>query len=109
MSYEGAGEVEYETTGDLNESLYYERLSVDQEQAMLEAEGNRHYLRLRKVAKFLEEGEVEQAVLVCPHGHVGGLDGSCTDDDPRHGEEGYRCFECGGHVAEIGGPVLHLR
>lgn len=107
MSYDG--EVEYETTGDLNDAIYYERLSVDQEQAMMEAEGNRHWMRLQKVAKFLEAGEVEEAVAICPHGHAGGLDGSCTDDDPRHGEEGYRCFECGAHVDDLMGRVLHTR
>lgn len=108
MSYEGAGEVEYDTTSDLDEITYYERLSVDQEQAALEAEGTRHWRRVEKARQLLEAGEVEEAVSICPHGHAGGLTGSCTENDPRHGEEGYRCFECGAHVDDLHGRVLHV-
>ena len=109
MSYEDWGEVEYETTGDLNDAIYYERLDVDREQAMLEAEGASYARRENKVRKFVEMGKLTEATSLCPHGHVGGLDGSCTDRDPRHGQEGYRCFTCGGHVTDIHGEVLNIR
>lgn len=100
---------DYQTTGDLNDEIYYARLDVDLEQAALEAAGNAYARRIREVEKFLSEDRIEEAVKLCPHGYVGGLTGSCTDGDPRHGEEGYRCFECGGHVSEIHGDVLHVR
>lgn len=100
---------DYETTGDLNEAIYYERLDVDREQALLEAEGTRHARRADRVAKLLADGQVDEATVLCFHGHVGGLTGSCTDGDPRHGEEGYRCWNCGAHVTEIGGSVLNAR
>ena len=109
MSFEGAGEVEYDTTADLNEAIWLERIDADREQAALEAEGNRYARVSRKVANLLAKGEYAEAVQLCWHGHVGGLDGSCTENDPRHGEAGYRCFECGGHVTDIGGDVLHVR
>ena len=109
MSYEGAGEVEYETTGDLNDAIYYERLDVDREQAQLEAAGNAHARRQRQVEALLKSEKLDEATKLCFHGFVGGLDGSCTDGDPRHGEEGYRCFECGAHVTDIGGEVLNVR
>lgn len=100
---------DYETTGDLNEAIYYERLDADREQAALEAEGNRYARRMRQVEALLKSEQFEEAVELCTHGHVGGLTGSCTDGDPRHGEVGYRCFNCGGHVTEIGGSVLNVR
>lgn len=107
MSYDG--EVEYETTGDLNDAIYYERLDVDREQAAMEAAGSAYYRRYQKAKRLIEQGFIEEGVQVCPHGHAGGLDGSCTEDDPRHGEEGYRCFECGAHISDLHGTVLHVR
>jgi hypothetical protein len=100
---------EYETTSELNEVIHYERLDADMEQAALEAEGNAHARRERRVDKLLGDGDVEAAIRLCAHGYVGGLTGSCTDGDPRHGEEGYRCFNCGAVVDEIGGSILHAR
>lgn len=100
---------DYETTGDLNDAIYYERLDVDREQAALEAEGNRYARQQRRVEALLKSGQIEEATELCFHGHVGGLTGSCTDGDPRHGEEGYRCWNCGAHVTEIGGSVLNAR
>lgn len=100
---------DYETTADLNEAIHYECLDADLLQASLEAEGNRHARRAERVAKLLAAGQVGEATSLCFHGSVGGLTGSCTEGDPRHGEEGYRCFECGAHVTEIGGSVLNAR
>lgn len=109
MSYPYEGEVEYETTGDLNDAIHYERLDADMEMAALEAEGNAYARRVRRVAKLVAAGDLNQAVQVCPHGHVGMLSGSCTDRDPRHGQEGARCYECGGHVTDVHGEVLNTR
>lgn len=100
---------DYETTADLNEAIYYERLDVDREMAQLEAEGNRYWRNKQKVDRLLDEGSIEEAVNLCSHGHVGKLNGSCSETDARYMEEGYRCFECGCVVDEIHGNVLHIR
>jgi len=97
---------EYISTSELNEIIYYEKLDADREMAAFEEEGNRYWAKMQKVEKLLAEGKRSEAVQLCPHGSVGGLTGSCTENDPRHGEEGYRCFECGAVVSEIGGHVL---
>jgi hypothetical protein len=98
----------YETTSDLNEVIYYERLDADLLQAQYEAEGNRAARRSAKVERLLAEGDREAATKLCSHGHVGGLKGSCSQDDPRYGEIGCRCYECGAVVNEIHGVVLHV-
>lgn len=98
----------YETTGDLNEAVYYERLDADREQAEFEAEGRAYARRQAKAAAALESGDVETAVATCSHGYVGGLTGSCTEGDPRHGQEGARCFDCGAHVTGCHGDVLNV-
>jgi len=60
---------------------------------------------------LLGQGAIEEAVALCTHDHVGALNGSVTEGDPRHGprRKGYRCFECGGHVDGLHGAVLHTR
>lgn len=97
---------DYETTADLNEIIYYEKLDADMEMAQLEAEGNRHAKRMRKVEAALAIGDRTSAVEICDHGHVGKLDGACSEDDPRYMEEGYRCYNCDAVVDEIMGNVL---
>jgi hypothetical protein len=99
----------YETTGDLNDAIYYERLEVDREQASLEAAGTAYAKLQRRVEALLSDEKFAEAAELCWHGSVGALIGSCTEGDPRHGEEGCRCFECGAHVSDIGGDVLNVR
>lgn len=100
---------DYDSTSDLNEIIYYEKLDADMEQAQFEAEGNRYARQLAKVEHFIEVEDFESAVKACPHGHVGKLTGTCSLEDPRYMEEGYRCFECGGVVDEIHGNVVSVR
>jgi len=97
---------DYETTADLNEAIYYEKLDADREMAEYEDEGNRHATAMRKVRAALESGDRETAIKYCDHGHVGKLDGLCSIDDPRYREEGYRCYNCGAVVSEINGNVV---
>jgi hypothetical protein len=97
---------DYETTGDLNEQIYYERLDVDMEMAAFEAEGRRYARRQAASAAALAEGDIASAANLCPHGHVGLLKGLCSEHDSRYGEDGYRCYECGNVVSDIGGRVL---
>lgn len=66
---------EYISTSDLNEIIYYEKLDADLEMAQFEAEGRRYAARMKKVEAFLAEGKRSEAVALCPHGHVGKLDG----------------------------------
>lgn len=100
---------DYETTADLNEAIYYEKLDADMEMAQLEAEGNRYYRNQQRVTKLQQEGKFAEAAELCAHGHVGKLDGSCSEDDPRYMERGYRCYECGAVVDEINGNVMFVR
>lgn len=76
-------------------------------QAQYEEEGRSYSQRLAKAEKLIAEGDHVQGQNVCPHGHVGLLTGLCSEDDPRYGEDGYRCYECGAVVTDIGGNVLH--
>ena len=99
----------YETTSDLNEQIYFEKLDADMLQAQFEAEGRALALRMGRVEKLLAEGRRDEATATCPHGHLGLLTGSCSEDDPRYGESGYRCYECGAVVSTFNGKVLHVR
>lgn len=110
---------EYETTADLNEAIYYERLDVDREQAELERAGNEYARRQRRVEALLAEGRIDEAVALCPHGGGYGLHDEKQPsgaslaaqwaDDPRAGEQGFRCGTCGAHTTEIMGDVIHAR
>lgn len=100
---------DYETTGDLMEAHWLDGLEADMEQAALEAEGNRYARNLRKVEQLIAEGDLDAATELCMHGHVGLLKGACSEGDPRYGEEGYRCFECGAVVTDIHGDRMEVR
>lgn len=97
---------DYETTADLDEQIYYEKLDADMEMAQFEAEGRAYARRQKASAAALAEGNLESAAHLCPHGFVGLLTGSCSENDSRYGEDGYRCYDCGNVVSEIGGSVL---
>lgn len=68
-------------------------------------------VRHAKVKKLLRDGEIEEAVALCTHDHVGALNMPVTTGDSRHGprRKGYRCFGCGAHVDGLHGAVLHTR
>jgi len=100
---------DYETTADLNEVIYYEKLDADMEMAAFEAEGARYAARHRRVEALLAEGRLEEATKLCDHGATGLLKGTCSLDDPRYGEEGSRCYDCGAVVTDLGGTVVHVR
>ena len=97
-----------------------EREQADYDQAALEEAGNRHARTVRKVKAMLATAEGLtadplaasnirwQAANLCPHGGGYGLNGSAAVDagDPRAGEMGYRCHDCGSVVTDIMGDVL---
>lgn len=100
---------EYISTADLNEIIYYEKLDADREQATLEAEGNRWWKNQKKVDALISAGDYHNAALLCWHSGGCMLTGSCAADDPRYGQEGMRCSNCGAHVTDIGGTVINTR
>jgi hypothetical protein len=100
---------EYISTSDLNEIIYYEKLDADMEMAQFEAEGNRYWRLVQKSQELLAEGKIEEAVEMCPHGGGCWLSGSCAEGDPRHGEEGLRCNDCGAVVDDLHGKVIYVR
>jgi len=91
------------------EAIEDERFEADMLQAQYEAEGNAAAERQRKVDALKAEGRLEEAVKVCSHGYVGLLKGTCSQDDPRYGEEGSRCYDCGAVVTDINGWAIHVR
>lgn len=118
MTRERGAMSDYETTSDLNEVIHYERLDADMLQAQYEAEGNAYARREARVQQLLTEGRNDEATAVCPHGGGYGLadprqpSGASLaaqwNEDPRGGEDGFRCGTCGAHVTGIGGEVLHV-
>lgn len=79
---------------------------ADMEQAAFEAESDRYYGRVKRVKRLQAGGLLAEAAEVCPHGAVQGLKGSGAIGDPRHGEDGYRCRDCGNVVTDCVGDVL---
>ncbi|GIV03649.1 MAG: hypothetical protein KatS3mg015_2479 [Fimbriimonadales bacterium] len=91
------------------EAIYAERLDTDMLQAAYDAEGDRHARRMEQVRALLEAGRRDEAQDVCPHSGGYGLNGlaAAREGDPRYGQEGYRCWECGAVVDDICGVILH--
>src|SRR6187455_2520588 len=99
----------YETTADLDEQIYYEKLDADLEMAQFEEEGRRAAAAQKKVDAALAVDDLAAAAAACWHGYVGGLTGSCSEGDARYGQDGARCYDCGAHVTGIGGTVVNVR
>lgn len=79
---------------------------ADLEQAAFEAESDRYWRRVKRAKRLQAEGHQSEAAEACPHGAVQGLKGSGAIGDPRHGEDGYRCRDCGHVVSDCMGDVL---
>lgn len=80
-----------------------EREAADYEQAELEAQGRDHSRRMKKV-DALHGTDPAAAAAACNHGWGYPLDSLAArdDDDPRAGEEGHRCLNCGSVISEFG-------
>jgi formate dehydrogenase maturation protein FdhE len=103
---------DYETTADLNEAIYYERLDVDRQQAEFEAEGNRFWSQVKHMKALREQGRLDEAAEMCPHGGGYPLDSLAAkhENDPRQGEKGIRCSDCRSVLTAWpyeGGTVVH--
>jgi len=86
------------------EALESERKEADFEQAALEASGRWHATRLRAARSALRRGDKERAAKLCPHGWRQELKGSGGRDDARHGQEGFRCLDCGSYLVAVLDP-----
>lgn len=86
------------------------RRDADILQAELEAAGNRAGRAYRRMAKLYLADLIEQAADACPHGWVYPLDSVAASevDDPRRGERGFRCIECGSALGSdpMEGPAV---
>jgi hypothetical protein len=95
---------EYETTADLNEAIYYERLDADMEMAQFEAEA-RYYATRRakgicdhngsalgyKSPAFYSAEDIAGMLSTARHGNRGGF----TGDQTAIGAGNMLCTDCG--------------
>ena len=88
---------------------------ADIEQAELEAAGRRAARGYARMRKLLALGRRDEAARACRHGGGYPLRSPAAQNarDPRAGEEGVRCYECGSVLSgwAYEGPVriLHAR
>jgi hypothetical protein len=79
------------------EAIEYERLDSDIEQAELEACGRTYWRSVKRMRELRNAGRLSDAALACPHG--GGYPlaslAARNANDPRAGESGERCCDCG--------------
>ena len=70
---------------------------ADIEQAELEAAGRAYSRRLRRARILFNQGRIGEASVMCPHGGGYPLKSPAAknSEDPREGEEGVRCCDCG--------------
>ena len=73
-----------------------EREAADVEQAELEAAGREYGRRVRRSAA-LRDSDPMAAARACPHGSGYPLNRPAAhhNNDPRAGEDGFRCTSCG--------------
>lgn len=84
----------------------------DFEMRELEEAGARASAKVRIMRKLRAAGHLLAAADMCPHGWCYQLDSPAAEEanDPRAGESGYRCKECGSVLTDIfveGAPILH--
>jgi hypothetical protein len=95
-----------ETTADLNEAIWLDRMDADLLQAQYEAEGNAYARRQRRMESLRAEGMLVEAAEACNHGSGFPLDSIAASEgttgfgvDPFAGEAGYRCVDCGSRLS----------
>lgn len=86
------------------EALEAERMDADLEQADFEAAGREYGRRLRQSRRLLAAGDLGGAAAACPHGSGYPLRSLAARNlgDPRAGEDGFRCSDCGSVLAGVG-------
>ena len=103
---------DYETTGDLNEAIYYEKLDADIEQAQFEAEGRASAARARrgicdhhsglghKAPSFYSAEDIAAMLATARFGNRGGF----TGEQSEIGEGLMLCTDCGTVIDDPCGP-----
>lgn len=98
----------YETTADLNESIYYERLDADLLQAQYEAESRALSARRakgicdhggglgHKSPSFYSAEDIAASLATARFGNRGGFTGEQSDI----GEGNFLCYDCGTIIAD---------
>lgn len=78
---------------------------ADLEMRELEAAGDAAYRGGRRMLELYRAGELARAARACKHGYRYGLRGTAAKDagDPRYGQGGDRCIDCGSWVEDAGG------
>lgn len=93
------------------EAIESERLDADIEQASLMAAG-REYARGRKaMLRLLAVGRLDDAARACMHGGGYPLKSLAAENasDPRAGQSGFRCSDCGSVLAGDSLPSRYER
>lgn len=82
---------------DEMEAIEQERWAADCEQADLESLGRQNSRAHRLSGRYAESGDFARAAAVCPHGSGYPLNSlaASNDNDPREGQTGFRCTDCG--------------
>jgi hypothetical protein len=71
---------------------------ADIEQYELEQEGRYHARRIKKMNKLRLAGRLDEAAMECTHrggGYPLGSRAATNNLDPRAGQKGFRCQDCG--------------
>jgi hypothetical protein len=84
------------------EALEDERFEADMLMAEYEAEGRRAAAAGRRSRALAAAGDLEAAAAACPHGGGYPLASPAAEHegDPRKGEDGFRCWDCGSVLSE---------
>lgn len=92
------------------EAIDQERFDADREQAQLEAEGRSYAKRSRRAAQLRAAGRLVEASAMCPHGGGYPLDSLAARNakDPRAGQPGIRCYDCGSVLSDWGSQGVVL-
>jgi hypothetical protein len=83
---------------------------ADFEQYELEQAGREYSARARASEKARAQGDLQKAAELCPHGGGYPLDSLAAknSNDPRAGEKGDRCCDCGSVVSEVCNPEAEI-
>lgn len=90
------------------EAIETERLDADIEQANLEAAGRESARGHKRMLALRAAGDLAGAARACPHGGGYPLNSLAAQNsnDPKAGQQGFRCSDCGSILTEWAGTVL---
>lgn len=90
------------------EAIASERMDADIEQADLEAAGREYGRSRKRMVRLRAAGDLAGAARACMHGGGYPLNSPAALNmaDPRAGQQGFRCNDCGSVTTEYRGAVL---